>query len=112
LVDQPLLILPLSTAVKYSYNPNNLVGLGEIGTVYPTMRVSDSWGVIEVSKGALLIRDKGSAGRLQVPLATDLKARPLKGDGWILELREGWTLEPGERKGDYVLKTSGAHQPK
>jgi hypothetical protein len=107
LIDQPLLVLPLSPAVKYSYNPNNLVGLGEIGTVYPTMRVSDNWGVIEVSKGALLIRDKGSASRLQVPLATDLKARPLKGDGWILELSEGWILDPGERKGDYVLKGPG-----
>jgi hypothetical protein len=105
-------MLPLSQAVKYSYNPNNLVGLGEIGTVYPTMRVSDNWGVIEISKGALLIREKGSAGRLQVPLAADLKARPLKGDGWTLELSEGWILEPGERQGDFVLKAPGRPGPK
>jgi hypothetical protein len=107
LIDQPLLILPLSPAVKYSYNPNNLVGLGEIGTVYPTMRVSDNWGVIEVSKGALLILDQGSASRLQVPLASDLKARPLRGDGWTLELSKGWILERGKREGDFVLKNTG-----
>jgi hypothetical protein len=28
----------------------------------------------------------------------------LKGDGWKLELREGWGLERGERNGDYVVR--------
>jgi hypothetical protein len=28
---------------------------------------------------------------------------PIQGDGWTLELNPGWTLIPGERKGDYRL---------
>jgi len=33
----------------------------------------------------------------------DLAARPLKGDGWSLELTKGWVVVPGERAGDAKL---------
>ena len=38
-----------------------------------------------------------------VPAPADAKVRPLKGDGWELELKEGWSLQEGKREGDYVL---------
>jgi hypothetical protein len=38
-----------------------------------------------------------------VPAPADPKARPLKGDGWALELKESWSLQPSKRQGDYVL---------
>jgi len=104
LIEGPVLILPLSDQVQYQFNPNNLVSLETAGTVYPTIRVSDAWGIFEASNGALLSREKGRAARIQAPAPSDLNARPLKGDGWTLELNAGWKLMPGERKGDLTVR--------
>jgi hypothetical protein len=38
--------------------------------------------------------------RLVLPAPT---AGATKGDGWDLELKPGWELVPGERKGDVTL---------
>jgi hypothetical protein len=106
-IERPILILPLGDGVQYSFNPNNVVTLDGVGTVYPTMRVSDAWGVLEVTDGALLVRDNGRVIRVQVPAPSGLDARPLKGEGWTLELKEGWKLAPGDRPGDFILKKTG-----
>lgn len=34
------------------------------------------------------------------------RTAPLRGEGWTLERNEGWALVPGERLGDYALKSS------
>jgi hypothetical protein len=41
--------------------------------------------------------------RARVPAPTDFSTRPLKGDGWSLELKDGWEVVPGERAGDVKL---------
>src|SRR5436853_4371656 len=105
LVEGARLILPLTKEVNYSFNPNNLVPLDEMGTIYPTMRVTDAWGILDVKGGALMVRENNKPALLYVPVARDVNARPLQGDGWTLQLKDGWTLEPAERKGDYQLKT-------
>jgi hypothetical protein len=100
LVDGPVLIIPLRK-MNVQFNPNNLEPLGELGTVYPTMRVTDLWGILAVSGGALL---SPQWREIRVPAPRDPRARPLQGDGWTLTPQEGWVLVPGERAGDYVLK--------
>ena len=66
--DGPVLILSLSPDVRYSYNPNNVLGIDESNTVYPTMRLVDAWGVLTVTDGALLERDAtGHLTRARVP---------------------------------------------
>lgn len=105
LVDGPVLILPLTKEVQYSFNPNNLQPVGEIGTVYPTLRVSDAWGILTVTGGAMMTPNRDA---VRVPVSADLKKRPPQGEGWTLQLNEGWRLEAGERKGDYVLKKSSS----
>jgi hypothetical protein len=104
LVDGPILILPLSDDVQYGFDPNNVESLDGIGTVYPTLRVSDRWGILDVTNGALMFRDGQKVSRLQVAAPTDAGAQKLKGDGWTLELKEGWMIEPAPRKGDYIIK--------
>jgi phage tail protein X len=104
LVEGAHLILPLSKDVNYSFNPNNLVPLDNSGTIYPTMRVTDAWGILDVKGGALMVRENNKPALLYVPVASDNNARPLQGDGWTLQLNDGWMLEPAERKGDYTLK--------
>ena len=99
LVDGPVLVLPLDH-VQFSFDPNAVQPLEGHGTVYPNCRVSDVWGVLTVSRGVLITADFKKAF---VAASTDPAARPLKGPGWQLDLRPGWRLEPGSRRGDFVL---------
>jgi hypothetical protein len=103
-VDGPVLLLPLSDDVGYTYDPNNVMALDDLGTVYPRLRVTDNWGILEVSNGALMIRENGAVKFVRVPAPANKDARPLEGDGWKLELKSDWQLVPGTRAGDFVLK--------
>jgi hypothetical protein len=104
-LDGPVLILPVTADVRYSYSPNNVIGIDANNTVYPTMRLVDAWGILTVTDGAWLERDgTGHLVRARVPAPTDLSARPLKGEGWALELTSGWEVVPGERSGDVKIR--------
>src|SRR5262249_33957808 len=105
-VDGPVLELPATKEVNYSFNPNAVEVLErDGGTVYVTARVTDEWGVLTVtSGGVLLLRDtSGQVSGWRVPAPADARAQPLKGDGWTLEPAKGWTLQPGARQGDWRL---------
>jgi hypothetical protein len=104
LVDGPVLVLPVAGDFSYSFNPGNLVTLGDVGTVYPTMRVTDEWGILEVTDGCLLIRDGGSVKRLQVAAPASPQTGSLAGPGWTLQLNAGWSIAPGPRSGDFVVQ--------
>jgi hypothetical protein len=99
LVDGPVLAIPLQK-MQMQFNPGNLVPLDSLGTVYPDIRVVDVWGILTVSRGALMTP---TYSNIYVPAPKSLN-RPLQGDGWTLELNSGWTIAAGERKGDYVIK--------
>jgi hypothetical protein len=104
-LDGPVLILYLSSDVRYSYDPNNVIGIDATSTVYPTMRLVDTWGVLTVTNGVWLERaPTGHVLLARVPAPSDLSVRPLKGEGWTLELASGWELTQGERPGDLKLK--------
>jgi hypothetical protein len=100
LVDGPVLVILLQK-MNLQFDPNNLQPLGELGTVYPAMHVTDLWGILTVTGGALL---SPQWTELRVPAPHDPRSRPLQGDGWTLVPQEGWALAPGRRAGDYVLK--------
>jgi hypothetical protein len=102
----PILVIPLTEQVSYGFDPNNVESLDGHGTVYPTLRVSDAWGILEVTRGALMILDGQRVSRVQVPAPADSSKRKLQGDGWSLELSEGWNLVPGARQGDYSIRKS------
>lgn len=100
LVAGPVLHLPLKH-MKVQFNPGTLVPLGEAGTVYPTLHVSDDWGSVDVDGGALMA---GDWSRVTVPAPQgDITGSALRGEGWTLQLAPGWRLVPDARKGDYTL---------
>ncbi|MGB8657667.1 MAG: hypothetical protein WCE90_07770 [Candidatus Zixiibacteriota bacterium] len=99
LVDGPVLIIPLQK-MNVQFDPNNLQPLGDLGTVYPTIRITDLWGILTVTNGALL---NSSWTMIYVPAPKNPDVRPLEGDGWALELNEGWKLESAEREGDFIV---------
>jgi hypothetical protein len=104
-IDGPVLILPPGDQFNYTFNPNAVLALDEELTLYEgDLQVSDAWGVLHTSNGVLMVRRNGPIVRAQMPSPTDPNARPLKGDGWRLELEPGWTVVPASRAGDFTLK--------
>jgi hypothetical protein len=97
-VDGPVLVIPLHHS-NVQFNPQNLQPLEKLGTVYPTMRISADWGVLEVQNGALLKPDWSSVS----VVAPTIMGATLKGDGWTLELKPNWNVVPAERRGDFAL---------
>lgn len=97
LVDGPVLTLPLKHS-SYQFKPQTLLPLGDFGTVYPTLRLVDDWGVLEVDDGALM------GGHVAAVSAVGFDPLTLKGDGWHLTLNKGWSVVPGTRQGDFLVK--------
>lgn len=111
-VSGPTLTLPASSRIRYTFNPGDTEPFGVGGTVYGSTEVRDAWGLLRVeSAGALLVREAGRIVRVVVPAPADRGAGPLRGDGWTLELADGWTLAEGERPGDFVLAAPRAQEP-
>lgn len=98
LVSGPVLRLPLEN-IRVSFDPNTLQPLPPHGVVYPTATITDVWGVLTVTDGALIDSDWSAA---TVTAPDD--AESLSGDGWSLDLADGWRVAPGERDGDFVLE--------
>lgn len=89
-------------SMRIQFNPNTMQPLPGRGTVYPTMRLTDVWGSLDVTDGALMQSD-WKAVFVQAPASTE---PPLQGPGWSLNLKPEWSLVPGTRNGDYVLKAT------
>lgn len=105
LVDGPILQLPLRN-MRMEFDPGNLVPLESLGTIYPHIRIVDDWGILEVtSAGALLNSDFTLA---VVAQPTKVSPESLAGNGWTLELKPGWSVVHGPRKGDSQLKLNSS----
>ncbi len=103
-IDGPVLVLPAGAQVGDGFDPNHVLSVDAGCTVYEGGQVSDVWGVLRAPGGFLIVRGANRILRVQVPAPTDAKERPLKGEGWTLELTPGWSLESGPRPGDWMLK--------
>ncbi len=106
LVDGPVLVIRLQSP-RTQFNPNNLQPLGEHGTVYPTLRVADAWGILTVTRDALL---GPSWSQVTVSAAANVEKTggTIASEGWTLELAAGWDLVPGKRPGDFELRPPAA----
>jgi hypothetical protein len=100
LVDGPVLQLPLA-ATSISFDPGAVFPLGELGTVYPTVVLSDRWGVLRVRAGGALLAADWTMATVPAPPSPD---GPLAGEGWTLQLAAGWSAAAGTRPGDLRLQ--------
>ncbi len=99
LVDGPVLVLPLAKP-SFQFNPQTLAALDGVGTVYPTLRLSDAWGeLVVVEGGAALVH----ADRKRATVALSREGDGLSGKGWTLTLKPGWKIAPGGRRGDSTV---------
>jgi hypothetical protein len=100
LVDGPIFWLP-NAHMNVQQDPENLIQYENIGTVYPRVRVVADWGILQVSKAALIDPDRRGVA---VPAPFKTSGILVQGDGWALQLKEGWEVAAGQRVGDYRLR--------
>ena len=86
--------------MNVQFDPRNLQPLADEGTVYPTIHISDDWGIIDAKNGALM-KPNWSALVVEAPSSTS--GPHVSGDGWTLELKPGWKIVPDARSGDFKL---------
>ncbi len=86
--------------MNMSFDPRNIFSLGNDGTVYPNIRVTDNWGILEVQNAALVSSDWN---RISVSIPEKINATTIEGDGWILKLNSNYRVEKDEKSGNYIL---------
>lgn len=98
-VEQPHLEIRLEK-MNISFDPRNIVPVEGYGTVYPTMRISDNWGILTITGYALL---GSNWDRVTVSEPAMVTANRVTGSGWILELNEGYIVKKDKSDRNYTL---------
>jgi len=93
----PVLELPFQN-MSISFDPRNLTPLEGLGTIYPDLRVTDLWGTLTVKNDALVSSDWS---KVTVSAPNKVSVDLVEGDGWQLELAEGWMIE--QHNGAYKI---------
>jgi hypothetical protein len=101
-VDGPLLSLPAVNGLEFTFDPNRVETLGELGNVHPALHVSDAWGVLDVASGGALLAPDLSSVTVKAP--AEAHGARIAGEGWTLVLEPGWTLAPGPREADWTAR--------
>ena len=69
--------------------------------------MTDAWGLLKTSEGALFVRGDRGFERVQVPAPADVSKTPLTGKGWTLELKPQWQVVPAGRAADFAVRQKG-----
>ncbi len=104
-VDGPVLMLPVGQEFHYTFDPNAVLGLDDKLTLYEgEIQVSDAWGLLKTTEGALLVRGNGRLVRVQVPAPAYASKSHMTGKSWTLELKPPWQVVPEGRPGDFAVR--------
>ncbi len=100
-VKNPHLEIPFER-MNVSFDPGNLIPLENYGTVYPNLRITDNWGVLTVTDGALLSTDWS---KVTVTAPEENNNHSVRGKGWTLELNsDKYVIIHDETSSNYYLK--------
>ncbi|MEO0572618.1 MAG: hypothetical protein AAF039_13010 [Bacteroidota bacterium] len=84
--------------MNISFNPQNIVPIEDLGTVYPSLRITDNWGILTVENGALLAPDWS---KVTISEPIEILDNRVTGEGWLLELSEEWRVKKVDK--EYVI---------
>jgi hypothetical protein len=105
-VTDPYLLLPLE-APQMSFDPRAVTQIDGIGRVYDTLEVSDAWGTLTVTGGALLSADWRT---VIVDLPDDPTGDTLMAGPYILKLADGWRIVAGAQPGQLTVSHDKSSQ--
>ncbi|MEI7983815.1 MAG: hypothetical protein WCI71_19365, partial [Bacteroidota bacterium] len=98
-VEQPHLEIRVDK-MNFSFDPQNIIPLENLGSIYMTVRVSDEWGILSAVKGALI---SPQYDRISVSKPASTEGKKITGDGWTLQLDAKWKMETDPVSGNYQL---------
>ncbi len=84
--------------MRLAFDPTDVIPLDDKGNVYPTIRVTDNWGILDVKNGALL---SPKWDRITVSIPTAIDGQNVSGDGWTLQLNDSYTVIEDYSTGNY-----------
>lgn len=108
LIQQPHFEIQLKK-MNISFDPRSILPIEDKGTVYPKMRVTDVWGILEVETGALM---SPNWDKISISNPTKISPNKVAGDGWILTLKDGYVVKKEERTGNYIISKTESGQLK
>lgn len=73
------------------FSPGNIMPMDTFGTVYPNLRITDNWGILEVDSGGALVSPMWNKVTISAPLV--ISDTVISGNGWRLILNEDWKFE-------------------
>lgn len=98
--EQPHLEIRLEN-MHFAFDPKTLIPLDEDeGTVYPSIYLSDNWGILSVKRGGALLRRDWRWIIVSEP--QEISGRSITGEGWTIELKEGYQVIENSR-GDFQI---------
>lgn len=103
LVEEPHLKIPI-VEMNLQFDPRRVIPLDDRGIVYPIFNLFDEWGVLRSGKAALVDEVFTS---VTVSAPTSVEGSLVTGDGWTIELNEGYGLVKDGTTGNFTVKKTG-----
>lgn len=88
-IDSPRLELPLKNT-NISFDPRNIMPIPDIGTYYPNLTLSDNWGDLTVTQGALIDMTRS---KIYLTLPNKIFNYSAEGRGWKLNFSNEYSLK-------------------
>jgi hypothetical protein len=98
-IEQPHLEIMLEQK-SVSFNPLNIMPVDNEGTYYPTIRITDKWGILEAENGVLM---GVKWEKVSITTPTKIDSKIITGDGWKLELNNNYALIKDAKDGNYKV---------
>ncbi|KUY25681.1 hypothetical protein [Elizabethkingia ursingii] len=98
-IEQPHLEIKFEK-MNVSFDPRNMIPVEDKGTVYPQIRVTDNWGILEVTKGALI---SPNWDKISVSSPVKISDELIEGEGWTIKINKAYTVRKDEKCNNYVL---------
>jgi hypothetical protein len=89
--EKPVVYLELESPY-FDFEPEDVHSLDTLGTLYTSIRISDSWGKLTVNKYGCLISDNYKSIRITARGLKKDKNHHIYGEGWHMILNDNWEL--------------------
>lgn len=86
--------------MNVQYDPRNIAPIEDKGTYYPNMRITDKWGILTVTNGALMSPDWD---KISLTIPTKTEEDTITGDGWNLVLSKDYKIINDPKKNMYKI---------
>ena len=98
-VEQPHFEIRLEK-MNISFDPRNIIPVEDKGSFYKNARITDVWGILTINNGTLM-----SPGwdKISVSVPLKIESKTVTGDGWTLELNNGYKVYKDDKTGNFTL---------